>query len=111
MKSPASSSASARTRRTSRSGWIETFGEYGTDDETEPYYSILLGTNDNGSVGKCFHILYEERRALVRTLDLHAVSDVLVGQFEHVAAAERDDAVFVARRPCAWVMSWQSCRP
>ena len=76
--------------------WLDaTFGEYGTDDETAPYYSILFGTSDNGSVGKSFHILYEESRALVRTLDLRAVGEVLIGQFEHVAAAERDDAVFL----------------
>ena len=85
-----------RTDSEAVADWLDdTFGEYGTDDETAPYYSIAFGTNENGNVGKAFHILYEESRILVRTLDLRAIADVLIGQFEHVAAAERDDAVFL----------------
>ncbi len=85
-----------RTNSEGVAEWLdETFAELAVDDQTAPYYSIMLGTNDNGNVGKSFHILYEESRALVRTLDLRAVGEVLIGQFEHVAAAERDDAVFL----------------
>jgi hypothetical protein len=85
-----------RTNSEGVAQWLDaTFGEYRIDDESAPYYSILFGTSADGSVGKSFHILYEESRALVRTLDLRAVGEVLIGQFEHVAAAERDDAVFL----------------
>jgi hypothetical protein len=74
---------------------VETFGEYEVDDPTAPYYSVLFGANENGNVGRSYHILYEESRALVRTLDLRTLGEVLVGQFEHVAAAERSDLVFL----------------
>lgn len=85
-----------RTNAEEVARWLDdTFGEYRVDDETAPYYSIILGGSENGEVGKSFHILYEESRALVRTLDLRAVAEVLIGQFEHVAAADRNDAVFV----------------
>jgi hypothetical protein len=85
-----------RTNSEGVAEWLDgTFGEFEVDDETAPYYSIAFGANDNGNVGTSFHILYEESRALVRTLDLSAVGEVLIGQFEHVAAAERDDAVFL----------------
>jgi hypothetical protein len=85
-----------RTNAEGVAQWLdETFGAYLVDDQTAPYYSILLGGSENGEVGTSFHILYEESRALVRTLDLRAVAEVLIGQFEHVAASERDDAVFL----------------
>ncbi len=76
--------------------WLDyAFGDYAIDEETAPYYSIMVGASDNGRVGKSFHILYEESRALVRTLDLGALAEVLIGQFESVAAVERSDAVFL----------------
>jgi hypothetical protein len=85
-----------RTNAEAVAQWLdETFGAYLVDDQTAPYYSIILGGSENGEVGTSFHILYEESRVLVRTLDLYAVADVLIGQFEHVAASERDDAVFL----------------
>jgi hypothetical protein len=85
-----------RTNSEGVAEWLDaTFARYGVEDQTAPYYSIMFGASENGTVGKSFHILYEESRALVRTLDLRAVGEVLIGQFEHVAAAERDDAVFL----------------
>jgi hypothetical protein len=85
-----------RTNAEGVADWLdETFGAFQVDDETAPYYSIVFGASENGNVGTSFHILYEESRALVRTLDLSAVAEVLIGQFEHVAASERSDAVFL----------------
>lgn len=85
-----------RTNAEGVADWLDgTFGDFEVDDQTAPYYSIVFGASENGNVGTAFHVLYEESRALVRTLDLRAVADVLIGQFEHVAASERSDAVFL----------------
>ncbi|HEU0303126.1 MAG TPA: hypothetical protein VFR32_00960 [Gaiellaceae bacterium] len=85
-----------RTNSEAVDRWLaETFGEYEVDEPTAPYYSVLFGASENGKVGQSYHILYEESRALVRTLDLRTLGEVLVGQFEHVAAAERSDLVFL----------------
>jgi hypothetical protein len=72
------------------------FSEWRIDEEgISPYYSVLVAEEDEDEVGKRYHILYEESRALVKTLDLRQVGEALVGQFELVGSSERDDAVYL----------------
>jgi hypothetical protein len=87
-----------RTNSEAAADWLEqTFGDYVIDDETAPYYSLLVGGADGDAhaVGKRYHILYEESRALIKTLDLRQVGEALVAEFNHVGARSRDDAVYV----------------
>ena len=76
--------------------WLdETFSEYRVDEETAPYLSLLVAGDENGQVGKRFHVLYEESRALVRTHDLRLVGEMLLAQFDHVQASERTDKIYI----------------
>lgn len=76
--------------------WLDdVFSEYRVDEEdVSPYYSVLVENNSHG-VGKRFHIVYEESRALIKTLDLRQVGESLIAEFEHVGSRARDDAVYV----------------
>jgi hypothetical protein len=86
-----------RTNSVACGEWLdETFSEYRIDDETAaPYLSLLVADRDNGRVGKRFHILYEESRALVRTHDLRLAGEMLLAQFEHLQAGDRADRIYV----------------
>ena len=85
-----------RTNSEACGEWLdETFSEYRVDDETAPYLSLLVADGDDGQVGKRFHILYEESRALVRTRDLRLAGEMLFAQFEHLQASERADRIYV----------------
>jgi hypothetical protein len=85
-----------RTNSEACGEWLdETFSEYRVDEETAPYLSLLVAGDENGQVGKRFHVLYEESRALVRTHDLRLVGEMLLAQFDHVQASERTDKVYI----------------
>jgi hypothetical protein len=86
-----------RTNSPAFGHWLDdVFSEWRVSEEgVAPYYSVLVAEEDDGQVGKRFHVLYEESRALVKTLDLGQVGEALVAQFEHVGAADRDDAVYL----------------
>lgn len=86
-----------RTNSRACGRWLDrVFGDYRVDDsDVAPYYSLLVAEPADDQVGKRFHILYEESRALVRTHDLRLVGQALAGEFEHVAAYTRDDAPYV----------------
>jgi hypothetical protein len=85
-----------RTNSRACGEWLdETFSEYRVDEETAPYLSLLVADDDDGQVGKRFHVLYEESRALVRTRDLRLVGEMLLDQFENLQARERADRVYV----------------
>ena len=85
-----------RTNSPAFGDWLnDAFSEYRVDEEDiAPYYSVLVEANGDG-VGKRFHIVYEESRALIKTLDLKQVGESLIAQFEHVGSRARDDAVYV----------------
>ena len=75
-----------RTNSEACAAWLEeAFGEYRVDDDTSPYYSLRVAEEDENGVGKRFHIVYEESRALIKTLELRDAFDCLLAQFEHVA--------------------------
>ena len=79
-----------RTNSEACGEWLdETFSEYRVDDETAPYLSLLVADGTTAQVGKRFHILYEESRALVWTRDLRLAGEMLFAQFEHLQASER----------------------
>ncbi len=86
-----------RTNSPAFGEWLEdTFSGYRVDDEDiRPYYSVLVADESGDPHSKRYHILYEESRALVKTLDLGQVGEALVAQFEHVSARTRDDAIYV----------------
>jgi hypothetical protein len=86
-----------RTNSPAFGEWLDdVFSEWRVGEEdVSPYYSVLVAEGDDGQVGKRFHILYEESRALVKTLDLGQVGEALVAQFEHAGSRERDDAVYL----------------
>jgi hypothetical protein len=75
--------------------WLhDVLGEYElTDEEADPYYSILLA--DEKGVGKRFHVLYEESRALVKTHDLRELGQALLYELESLALRGRKDAVYL----------------
>jgi hypothetical protein len=84
-----------RTNSEAAGAWLDaTFGRYRVRDDTSPFLSILVAEDSDDQV-KRFHILYEESRALVKSLDLGHVAAGLVAQFEHVAAPSRSDAVYL----------------
>lgn len=84
-----------RTNSEVCASWLEAvFGDYMIDDETDPYYSILIGES-NGKPGKPFHILYEESRAVVRTHDPHLLGKAVMAQFEFAGSSDRRDAAFL----------------
>jgi hypothetical protein len=75
--------------------WLHwALAEYETDDNIDPYYSILIGEGD-GRGTKHFHILYEESRELVRTLDVKKVGKALLSQVSAFQLVDRTDAVYV----------------
>ncbi len=85
-----------RTNSEECAAWLdETFGELQIDEPTAPYYSIRVAEENDDGVGKRFHVVYEESRALVKTLHLREAYDCLIAQFEHVAARGRSDAIYV----------------
>jgi hypothetical protein len=85
-----------RTNSEACGEWLdETFSEYRVDDKTAPYLSLLVADGDDGRVGKRFHILYEESRALVRTHDLRLAGEMLLAQFEQLQSRDRADRIYV----------------
>jgi hypothetical protein len=86
-----------RTNSPAFGEWLdEVFAAWRIDEDgVAPYYSVLVAEGDDGRVGKRYHILYEESRALVKTLDLKQVAEGLVAQFELVGSSDRDDAVYL----------------
>lgn len=85
-----------RTNSEAGGAWLdETFAEYQVEDETHPYYSLLVSNGDGPRLGRRFHILYEESRALVRTHDLRIAGEALLSQFDQLQARERHDQVYV----------------
>jgi hypothetical protein len=86
-----------RTNSQGFGDWLDdVFSEWRiSEEDVAPYYSVLVADGDDGQVGKRYHILYEESRALLKTLDLRQVGEGLVAQFEQVATTDRDDAVYL----------------
>lgn len=94
-----------RTNSMAAADWLDaTLGKYTIDDETAPYYSLFVATEDGDDAGhtKRYHILYEESRALIKSLDLRQVGEALLAEFEHVGARTRDDAVWVDATLCRY---------
>lgn len=85
-----------RTNSTAVGAWLdETLGDYGlTGEDADPYYSILVGENGK-SLGKRFHILYRESKALIRTFDLAEIGRVFFAELERLTFRRRNDAVYV----------------
>jgi hypothetical protein len=84
-----------RTNSEACGAWLDdTFGEYGIDDEVDPYYSILIGEDGNRRVRQRFHLLFEESRTIARTRDTHLLGRAVLAQFEQLQAVERSDAVY-----------------
>ena len=95
MRSRTRSSACARTPKSARHGSTRHSASSEIDEPTSPYYSIRVAEENDDGVGKRFHVVYEESRALVKTLHLREAYDCLIAQFEHVAARGRSDAIYV----------------
>jgi hypothetical protein len=85
-----------RTNSEECAAWLDdAFGAFLIDEPTHSYYSIRVAEETDDGVGKRFHVVYEESRALVKTLHLREAYDCLIAQFEHVAARGRSDAIYV----------------
>lgn len=67
--------------------------EYQTDDNIDPYYSLFVG--DGAGSTKRFHILYEESREVVKTLDLANVGKALLSRLTAFELQGRNDALYV----------------
>jgi hypothetical protein len=71
-------------------------GDFGvSDDEVDPYYSVLVGGADGHAIGKRFHILYREANAVARSLDLGVVGRALLFDVESLTFSKRDDALYL----------------
>jgi hypothetical protein len=82
-----------RTNSEACATWLdETLAGYAIDEELDPYYSIWLAPSDG--VGKPFHILYVESRAVTKTYDLKMLGRAFLAQLESLAYYSRDDALY-----------------
>jgi hypothetical protein len=78
--------------------WLDrTLGAYQVEDETDPFYSIVIGGGeDNGRRGeRRYHILYKGASRLVRTLHLPTVGRALLTEIESLTFPERDDRLYL----------------
>jgi hypothetical protein len=78
--------------------WLDhTLGAYQVEDETDPYYSIVIGGGENnGRPGeRKYHILYRGASTLVRTLHLPTVGRALLTEIESLTFPERDDRLYL----------------
>ena len=73
--------------------WLDwALGEFASEEEADPYYSIHVGEQRGASRG--YHILYRETIKLARTFDLAGVGRTLLTELEGFLFSERDDALF-----------------
>ena len=74
--------------------WLDwALGEFASDEEADPYYSIHIG--ETGANSRGYHILYRETIKLARTFDLASVGRTLFTELESFLFGDRDDALFV----------------
>jgi hypothetical protein len=83
-----------RTNSDEVADWLsETFGEYElVDEDADPYFSVVIAEE---GVGKRYHILYKESRAMVKTLDLRELGQALLYEVEAIGVRNRKDTLFV----------------
>jgi hypothetical protein len=84
--------------------WLDkTFGDHKSSEELSPYYSVTVGEQEKGRVGKPFHVLRRESAELGRDLDLRVVANMLRAEFESLLFADWKDALYAET-----VIAWQN---
>jgi hypothetical protein len=74
--------------------WLDDcLGRYRTDEEAEPYYSIIVEGKGGGPVRR-YHMLYRDTMKISKTFDLAGLGRTLLTELESLAFPERDDAVY-----------------
>jgi hypothetical protein len=76
--------------------WLDhSLGDYRTDEEADPYFSVVVGERLRERGSKTYHILYRSTQKVVRTFHLPTVGRALVAEIESLSFPQRTDAVYL----------------
>jgi hypothetical protein len=78
-------------------GWLDhALGKYRKRKKAPIYYSLVIArSEEQGQLGKGFHILYRGTSAIVRTLHLPTLARGLIQELESLTFPQREDAIYL----------------